>query len=63
MHVILLLIFLGLEDGLIDGVPVWGMIYYCLRSGDISAAFQAATQAGQGLAEMVKFLGEIRFDL
>lgn len=21
----------GLEDGLVEGVPVWAMIYYCLR--------------------------------
>jgi nuclear pore complex protein Nup93 len=21
----------GLDDGLVDGVPVWAMIYYCLR--------------------------------
>lgn len=35
------------------------MIYYCLRCGDVTAATQAASQAGQGLAEMVKFLGEI----
>ena len=21
----------GLDDGLVDGVPVWALIYYCLR--------------------------------
>ena len=36
------------------------MIYFCLRAGDATAALQAATQAGQGLAEMAKFLGEIK---
>ena len=38
----------GLEDGLVDGVPVWPLIYYSLRSGDLSAAVQAATEAGPG---------------
>ena len=42
----------GLEDGLVDGVPVWAMIYYSLRAGDVAAALQAAEQAGQGLAEV-----------
>merc|ERR1719187_2986596 len=32
--------------GLVDGVPVWAMIYYCLRCGDVTAALQAATAAG-----------------
>ena len=49
----------GLEDGIVDGVPVWPLIYYCLRSGDISAAIQAASDAGHGLAEVKKLLEEI----
>ena len=28
------------EDGLVDGVPVWPIIYYCLRCGDLKAAIQ-----------------------
>ena len=50
----------GLEDGLVDGVPVWAMIYYSLRSGDVAAALQAAEQAGQGLAEVTRWLEEVR---
>ena len=38
----------GLEDGLVDGVPVWPLIFFCLRSGDISAAIKAASEAGPG---------------
>lgn len=49
----------GLEDGIVDGVPIWPLIYYCLRSGDISAAVQAASEAGPGLAEVKKLLEEI----
>ena len=30
----------GLDDGLVDGVPVWALIYYCLRCGDLEAAGQ-----------------------
>lgn len=30
--------YLGLEDGMIENRPLWPMVYYCLRSGDISAA-------------------------
>lgn len=36
---------LGLEDGLIDGQPVWPLIYYCLRCGDVGAALHVARQA------------------
>lgn len=30
--------YMGLQDGMIDGRPLWPMVYYCLRSGDINAA-------------------------
>lgn len=30
--------YLGLQDGTIDDRPLWPMVYYCLRSGDLSAA-------------------------
>jgi len=49
----------GLEDGLVDGVPVWPLIFYCLRCGDVSAAIQAADEAGPGLDEVKKLLEEI----
>ncbi len=49
----------GLEDGLVDGVPVWPLIYYSLRCGDYRAALQAASEAGPGLGEMHKLLEEI----
>ena len=49
----------GLEDGLVDGVPIWPMIYFCIRSGDLTAAVQAAAQAGTGLEEIKKVLSEV----
>ncbi|VDP94515.1 unnamed protein product [Echinostoma caproni] len=33
------------EDGLVDGVPVWPMIYYCLRASDGQAAVDVARAA------------------
>ena len=32
----------GFEDGLVNGVPVWPLIYFCLRCGDIEATQSAA---------------------
>merc|ERR1719369_1112047 len=49
----------GLDDGLVDNVPVWAMIYYCLRCGDISAAVQATRGAGPGLADTHTLLAEL----
>ncbi|XP_054706353.1 nuclear pore complex protein Nup93-like [Uloborus diversus] len=48
----------GLEDGLIDGNPVWAIIYYCLRCGKIDAAVVAAKNAGDCLRDIVPFLVE-----
>ena len=36
----------GLKDGLVEGEPVWPLIFYCLRCGDVNAALQATKQAG-----------------
>ena len=49
----------GLDDGLVEGVPVWAMIYYCLRCGDVSAALQAATAAGPALQDCITLLREL----
>ena len=35
----------NLEDGHVDGQPVWPLIYFCLRCGDLDAAMQVVTQA------------------
>ncbi|GFU84464.1 nuclear pore complex protein Nup93, partial [Trichonephila clavipes] len=48
----------GLEDGLIDGNPVWAVIYYCLRCGKTDAAVSAAKNAGDSLKDFLPFLVE-----
>jgi len=50
----------GLDDGLVEGAPVWAAIYFCLRCGDLSAALQAAVKAGPGLADAAALLQELQ---
>ncbi len=40
-------------------MPVWALVYHCLRCGDIEAAVTAASNAGQGLAEVQRLLSEM----
>ena len=49
----------GLDDGLVDQVPVWPFIFYCLRCGDIDAALSAASKAGPALQEIITLLREL----
>lgn len=44
------------EDGRVEGHPVWAMIYYCIRCGDLNAALQVM-QATQ-LQEFAAYLQE-----
>ena len=37
------------EDGLVDGHPVWALIYLCLRIGDAHSALQVVQKAPQTL--------------
>lgn len=50
----------GLDDGLVDGVPIWALIYYSLRCGDLGAACEAARQAGPGLGDILNLLQEVK---
>ncbi|KAK3744462.1 hypothetical protein QZH41_012886 [Actinostola sp. cb2023] len=50
--------FQGLEDGDIDGTPVWPLIYYCMRCGDPEAAMQALDYVPQYLSEFREFFKE-----
>lgn len=34
------------DDGQVDGLPVWTLIYYCLRCGEYKAAYHCVQQAG-----------------
>ncbi|XP_070536264.1 nuclear pore complex protein Nup93-like [Ptychodera flava] len=48
----------GLEDGDVEGHPVWAVIYYCLRCGDLRAALQAVDKATQNLGEFRQYFEE-----
>lgn len=37
--------YVGFLDGTIDERPLWPMVYYCLRSGDIPAAIECLNKA------------------
>ncbi|XP_069757463.1 nuclear pore complex protein Nup93 isoform X4 [Narcine bancroftii] len=41
----------GLQDGEIEGQPVWALIYYCLRCGDLMAAMQVVNRTQHQLGE------------
>lgn len=34
-----------LQDGCVEGKPVWPLLYLCLRSGDLEEALQVARDA------------------
>jgi len=55
----MIVFFTGLEDGFVDGVPVWPFIYFCLRCGDLKAAMQVLQKTGSGLIEIYHLLDEI----
>lgn len=37
---------IGLQDGLVDGKPLWPMVYFSLRCGNIQSALKCLQQAG-----------------
>ncbi|CAE1139746.1 NUP93 [Acanthosepion pharaonis] len=39
------------EDGLLEGQPIWSMIYYCLRCGDLNAVQEVISKASQQLRD------------
>lgn len=46
---------IGLQDGHIDGKPLWPMVYYSLRCGNIQSALKCLQQAGYGLLSFSHF--------
>ncbi|VDK36595.1 unnamed protein product [Taenia asiatica] len=44
------------EDGVVDGKPVWPMIYYCLRCGALQDAASVASDAANNLGDFVQIL-------
>nr|CAD7462914.1 unnamed protein product [Timema tahoe] len=49
----------GLEDETVDDQPVWALIYYCLRCGDIKAALQCVQRASPQVKEFSTILQDI----
>ncbi|MBW01841.1 Nuclear pore complex protein Nup93, partial [Eschrichtius robustus] len=48
----------GLQDGEVEGHPVWALIYYCLRCGDLLAASQVVNRAQHQLGEFKTWFQE-----
>ncbi|XP_053556246.1 nuclear pore complex protein Nup93 [Bombina bombina] len=48
----------GLQDGEIEGCPVWALIYYCMRCGDLMAAQQVVNRAQHQLGEFKNWFQE-----
>uniref|UniRef100_A0A8I5ZZ34 Nuclear pore complex protein Nup93 n=1 Tax=Rattus norvegicus TaxID=10116 RepID=A0A8I5ZZ34_RAT len=48
----------GLQDGEVEGHPVWALIYYCMRCGDLLAASQVVSRAQHQLGEFKTWFQE-----
>ncbi|XP_015276875.1 PREDICTED: nuclear pore complex protein Nup93 [Gekko japonicus] len=48
----------GLQDGEVEGHPVWALIYYCIRCGDLMAALQVVNRAQHQLGEFKTWFQE-----
>ncbi|XP_039931134.1 nuclear pore complex protein Nup93 isoform X3 [Hirundo rustica] len=48
----------GLQDGEVEGHPVWALIYYCMRCGDLSAAMHVVKRAQHQLGEFKTWFQE-----
>lgn len=46
------------EDGELDQQPVWALLFYCLRCGDLKAAMHVIERAGNQLEEFPTFFKE-----
>uniref|UniRef100_A0A3Q1G119 Nuclear pore complex protein Nup93 n=1 Tax=Acanthochromis polyacanthus TaxID=80966 RepID=A0A3Q1G119_9TELE len=48
----------GMQDGEIEGHPVWPVIYYCLRCGDLNAAMQVVNRVQHQLGDFKTWFQE-----
>ncbi|KAM9816270.1 nuclear pore complex protein Nup93 isoform X2 [Syngnathus typhle] len=48
----------GMQDGDIEGHPVWAVIYYCLRCGDLNAAMHVIDQVQHQLGDFKTWFQE-----
>lgn len=46
------------EDGLLDGQPVWALVFYCLRCGDMRAAQQVIDKVSHQLGDFPSYFKE-----
>lgn len=46
------------EDGLLEGLPVWAQVFYCLRCGDRRAAQQVIDKVGNQLGDFPSYFKE-----
>ena len=46
------------QDGEVEGHPVWAVIYYCLRCGDLNAAMQVVNRAQHQLGDFKAWFQE-----
>ncbi|XP_037938860.1 nuclear pore complex protein Nup93-1-like [Teleopsis dalmanni] len=47
---------IGLQDATIEGKPLWPMVYYCLRCGDLPSALRCMQLGGAGHEDFVQVL-------
>uniref|UniRef100_A0A8C7IAB5 Nuclear pore complex protein Nup93 n=1 Tax=Oncorhynchus kisutch TaxID=8019 RepID=A0A8C7IAB5_ONCKI len=48
----------GMQDGEVEGHPVWALIYYCLRCGDLGASMQVVNRAQHQLGDFKTWFQE-----
>ncbi|XP_015820871.1 nuclear pore complex protein Nup93 isoform X3 [Nothobranchius furzeri] len=48
----------GMQDGEIEGHPVWAVVYYCLRCGDLNAAMQVVSKVHHQLGDFKTWFQE-----
>lgn len=46
------------QDGEVEGCPVWALIYYCMRCGDLTAAMHVVKRAQHQLGEFKTWFQE-----
>ncbi|XP_018577850.1 nuclear pore complex protein Nup93 [Anoplophora glabripennis] len=48
--------YMGLQDGMIDDRPLWPMVYYCIRVGDLSTAIFCLESSHLAFQEIISIL-------
>ncbi|KAK9872915.1 hypothetical protein WA026_020267 [Henosepilachna vigintioctopunctata] len=48
--------YFGLNDGTVEERPIWPMVYYCLRAGDLNAAIHCLRKHNSNFSEIINIL-------